>query len=582
MRLAPTVYSLSREVITRVAHLLYYEGKEPDRRTLVSLAATCRYISEPVLDVIWHTLPDVISLLLVLPTDLCTTVLEEVPSGHFDRRRKEFILLRDPVACDFRRMSTYSRRVKALGHYDRRVVPGKHLGYKVSPRMWDILAEHGPAPLLPNLLELRCTCGWPPNGFIRRRMDRNCRTRDVSPAVVDFVLGVYPTGSCEAINIVQSIVRFAPHLRELNLFTRGRRWILRGPDIRALSFLGKFDAHNVQITPDALFALGVLPRLGELATCLDFSMPEWCDWTIFPCGRTKGLFPALRQLQLETAGLLGTVAFIGTITSPSLVCLKMKIKGDAMPNMLLAAFCSSIAGSPFHDTLLTLELDINCNWYGSERADLNPSDSSSMRPLLSLRRLRTLCFNANFPMGFIDDAFLHGMSRSWSDIRIVRFHEKTGFEPYIGTRYFDWPDDWIPDPDVGAPDCPKATLAGLFPLAQNCPHLWELEIPIDMRIQQKPLEPALSKTPPSNMHARTPRGRLREFSATGCVLGNVWEVASHFSLLFPYLEQKGFGHTKKDAWSFMWDVYDALVCVRFEESMWRKGGDRDSMNEGRA
>ena len=88
----PTIYSLSREIITHIALYLRESREDASARTaLVSLATTCRYLSEPVLDVMWHTLPDVIPLLLALPADLCTITPEQPPLGPPYDRRKEFV-----------------------------------------------------------------------------------------------------------------------------------------------------------------------------------------------------------------------------------------------------------------------------------------------------------------------------------------------------------------------------------------------------------------------------------------------------------------------------------------------------------
>ena len=87
----PTIYSLSREVITCINHHLLYSEDASDPEALVNLATTCRYLSDPLLDVIWRELPDIIPLLRLLPSELCTTTLEETPLEPWYERRKEFV-----------------------------------------------------------------------------------------------------------------------------------------------------------------------------------------------------------------------------------------------------------------------------------------------------------------------------------------------------------------------------------------------------------------------------------------------------------------------------------------------------------
>ena len=477
------------------------------------------------------------------------------------------ILLRDPVPSDFERMSMYARRVKVLGacliYGVRRpsVAREQHRSYKISNRMWDMLAAHGPKPLLPNLLELHCTRARPHYDPTLPIEDCYPMGRHCSPKIFDFSLGAYPAAKRSAIDVVRSIARFAPNVRELHWFAREGPTDLNGPDLRNLSCLRKIAAKDVVVLPSALWALGTLPQLREVNTRLDFSKPEWNDLDVFPCGRTAALFPALEKLELEVVCILGIVAFIETITSTSLAYLKMKVRGGKMPDMLLTAFCSSIGNSPFRGTLRTLELDMQTGWWKPDPAFLYPTDSNSLRPLLSLQRLQTVSFNTDYPMVFIDDAFCHGISRSWPNIRVIEFHQITH-----GGRSYGW-DEWDIDPEIGAPDCPKATLAGLIPLADHCLHLHKLEIPIDTRVRHKCFDPELNRIPPCNMGARG--SRLYEFSAGVSVMGDPWEVASCLSLLFPFLERGDSGSTRKYAWDRMWKIYPQFVRIRRQEFRWR-------------
>ncbi|KAI0659828.1 hypothetical protein C8Q70DRAFT_97118 [Cubamyces menziesii] len=423
----PTIYSLSREIVTHIALYLRESREDASARTaLVSLATTCRYLSEPVLDVMWHTLPDVIPLLLALPADLCTITPEQPPLGPPYDRRKEFILLRDPVPSDFERMSMYARRVKVLGacliYGVRRpsVAREQHRSYKISDRMWDMLAAHGPTPLLPNLLELHCTRARPHYDPTLPIEDCYPMGRHCSPKIFDFSLGAYPAAKRSAIDIVRSIARFAPNVRELHWFAREGLTDLNGPDLRDLSCLRKIAAKDVVVLPSALWALGTLPQLREVNTRLDFSKPEWNDLDVFPCGRTAALFPALEKLELEVVCIPGIVAFIETITSTSLAYLKMKVRGGKMPDILLTAFCSSIGNSPFRGTLRTLELDMQTGWWKPDPAFLYPTNSNSLRPLLSLQRLQTSSSSTKSRTGDVATDGMNGTSIQKLALLIVR------------------------------------------------------------------------------------------------------------------------------------------------------------------
>ena len=87
-----TVYSLSHEVVTRIGLSLFNSNDVvTSRKALISLATTCRYLSEPLLDIIWRELPDTIPLFLLLPSDLCTTTVEEIPLEPWYKQRTELV-----------------------------------------------------------------------------------------------------------------------------------------------------------------------------------------------------------------------------------------------------------------------------------------------------------------------------------------------------------------------------------------------------------------------------------------------------------------------------------------------------------
>lgn len=72
----PTLCSLPLESLLRVCELLseWHEGQQSTpRRDLTSLALTCRFLSEPAFNTLWHNLRDIAPLLCTLPWDLCTT-----------------------------------------------------------------------------------------------------------------------------------------------------------------------------------------------------------------------------------------------------------------------------------------------------------------------------------------------------------------------------------------------------------------------------------------------------------------------------------------------------------------------------
>ncbi len=74
---SPTLCSLPLESLLRICRMLSSRcgtQQSAARRDLTSLALTCRFLSEPAFDTLWHTIGTLGPLLCTLPQDLCTTV----------------------------------------------------------------------------------------------------------------------------------------------------------------------------------------------------------------------------------------------------------------------------------------------------------------------------------------------------------------------------------------------------------------------------------------------------------------------------------------------------------------------------
>lgn len=74
-----TITALPPDTILYICRLLVRWPKQssrpPRQRHLAALATTCSYLSDPALDVLWHTLASLVPLLeYTLPKDLCGVV----------------------------------------------------------------------------------------------------------------------------------------------------------------------------------------------------------------------------------------------------------------------------------------------------------------------------------------------------------------------------------------------------------------------------------------------------------------------------------------------------------------------------
>ena len=66
-RLPPDVW---QEIGHAILDLQSYQYPSIGRKTLIALAATCKYLSDPALNVLYHTVPDIAVLFYTLPDEL--------------------------------------------------------------------------------------------------------------------------------------------------------------------------------------------------------------------------------------------------------------------------------------------------------------------------------------------------------------------------------------------------------------------------------------------------------------------------------------------------------------------------------
>ncbi|OJT02409.1 hypothetical protein TRAPUB_7062 [Trametes pubescens] len=180
--------------------------------------------------------------------------------------------------------------------------------------------------------------------------------------------------------------------------------------------------------------------------------------------------------------------------------------------------------------------------------------SQNVAPLLTLSALRQLFVSSLFQV-ILDDAMLDEMSRAWPNIEDLRFNWHYCYRPHIrrpnGANY------------------PKATLGGLLPLAQHCPHLTSLALAVDMHPtpdldgQRPPVALCADYAPPLDMF---------DFTGSAFETGNAAAVAAFFSLVFPQIRGWSSGDTE---WPEMCSLYRTFVDIRWQErGHARRGGTR--------
>ncbi|KAI0641509.1 hypothetical protein C8Q79DRAFT_315625 [Trametes meyenii] len=568
------IYSLPQDTILRICRLLFY-GNDPNgdgHRALAALAVTCRTLSGPALDTLWHALGSLIPLIYLLPDDLWT--IEQIPlSFHgvqdtFSMAIFRTVLARDPTTDDFQRFSIYGSRVRKYG---RDLTPPKYSfpTHVIPSLFWAPLMRYGPKPFLPNLesishYEKQNGPGFEVVGNPYQPSDLLFST--MLKKVEIFIDDPYwyyerPT------RLVDSLATGAWSLEDLTIDGETANpqsqhtANLCGPGISAFPSLTTFKGPAVRVSPDTLECLGRLPHLQVLLLHVDYT--EY-DWNNHPLGHSARLFPRLECLTLDEVQLEWCAQFILMISSRYLRDLLVVCEhgSEGATPLVLKALCGAIGGCSSSYTIQYLTIIAgHRNYPGREIYH-----STHITPLLSLISLRRLTISGQC-MIIVNDHALEAMSRCWPDIEELDLTWEPDTDvgihiPHPGAMY---PDARMP----GDPDYPQATLAGVTHLARRCPRLRSLGAAVDMRSIPSTIDATsweLSPSPP--VHLEGPEvSTLKVLGAAGSVLNSTTHVASFLSLLFPELMVVGSANNWQ-TWAQVPALHAQFALVRKQEREW--------------
>lgn len=421
----------------------------------------------------------------------------------------------------------------------------------LAPSVYDMLQAYCPKPFLPNLRSLSCREGDLAMGDTVVLPVRFYFARPLQ--AVTLALAIHPDPD-HLQDIIKSLFLVSPHVETLKL-TKGRLSCLRGVEIAQSSHLTSFIGQEVLIASDALLGLGRLPHLRKL-----FIQPraEPSDWDELPRERHDGLFAALRELDLvsrnDTHQYCTTLLKAISPTALHSISLDLWYLRDPGAEAVFTGFADAIGGLPCPSTVHHITVSVG----SKDCPDRNVYRSPCFTPLLALPALRALRFLGG-PKVIVDDAMLDAMSCAW---------------PALHTLEFAWPAlsghiDWYSEnmcynpPRAGAPDCPRATLAGLVPLVRRCADLRVLAVAIDMRVGV-PRFDGLRRPPVAGAC------KVRRLRTGGCVAGDdTMAVAAFLSLVLPGLRHIEYTPPSWD-WERLGNVYSKLVAVRAQERNWAR------------
>lgn len=485
------------------------------------------------------------------------------------------------MPSDFVRFFTYSRRVKRLGIPRLGGPPGGNITeqyalasrHRISFAVWDFLSAFGPRPLLPNLKFIYhkewlgdIGVDWRKVPFHSAALLFGPKLRKVEVACVDPYLDfTYAT------EVIRNLSYIATSVEELSIEVDSNAYqlpipktgYLHGTEISFLGRLTSFSSRTVCVAPDTLIALGNLPFLESLV--LRANAAEY-PWDAMLYGRCSDLFPALLEVTLHETCVEWCTSFLRMVSSTSLRTLSI-CPGDHSPPPAahFEALCVAIGSLPSSQSIVDLSITIVHSGYNSHGSGVYWSED--IAPLFALSAVQRLVIAGGGCTTILDDVALEVLSQNCSDLVELVMGVRSRFR----VEQYRMTDD----------DFPYVTPWGLLQLVRRCPRITKLALALDLRFS-----PA-SQTDPNLRLAWAPpvylsgpeAPALKEFDATGSLLGDPICIASFFSLLFPQLHLIGnrtaqsrtwenMEHSR--AWANMEHFRSCFAQVRAQERAWAK------------
>ncbi|KAI0331724.1 hypothetical protein GY45DRAFT_556901 [Cubamyces sp. BRFM 1775] len=455
------IFSLPYSLRTRICECLYEEGTWESLQAILSFALTCRWFTDPALDVLWRTLPSIVPLLRTLPKDLCQFIPEIRASDNSIIIVAKLQFLRDPVPSDFWRFHEYAYRIQRLrmptSASTSDIFASRYFSSRpiIYTHVWYAMSQAGPKPLLPNLKSLCYTdhigySAWAaaPPDYLDAFLGPSVSSVDLHlrPKRVQHALEIVARSSSD-IQQLSVHIEPPPHADPpSHAFlewdeTMTARCTLTGDSLRGFDYLTALELDGVRISLDGLERLGQLPFLHTLtfdAHCADLL------WDAPHEQRGFYLFLSLEKLTIRTNMLEWCVPFLEMVASSELQVLSITSIGRPAPSIVVSALSAVIGVGPWRAKLHTLQIlsgRLDDTHYAPET--YRPSDVFA--PLLSLPALRRISVygRCRVPRG---SATLEAWAAAWPNLT------------HLDLR--DLPDDF-PGGSVFALDIDKPLLAGI-------------------------------------------------------------------------------------------------------------------------
>ncbi|KAJ7636222.1 hypothetical protein FB45DRAFT_444281 [Roridomyces roridus] len=495
--------------------------------TLPSLAPMCRAFCDQALDLIWEEQHALLHLLQCMPDNLWGQPEEseenEVGTGEAT------CLIRPIVPADWGRFLFYSRRVK-LFSFDVNC----HIACCGS--FFDILRISFPeAVLFPNLRTLVWWSGSDSGVIhhIRLLLAPRLRKLVIHNLESVFDLSLLPTLVTQCPGLTQVVIEMSDGL------------------LRFLANLYTFVVSSNRLDSLSRVDNSVLEHLCRLPTLTSSNLH--CQDALPGRRISSGgiMFPALRSLTITTCDTEVPTSFVPLLTDAPLQKVNIQL-GMPEDKVTFVAWCKALGShcTFAHNSLRSLSLshqgsrrDVAAKSYAVQGLDI--------RPLFSFTEPRVVRLNP--PFGFnLDDSTMDELARAWPRLEVLDLGGAKSSSSRTPSRL---------------------TLAALLSLAQHCPRLSCINLPLNASTQ--------TPTPaPHHGARRIQQNCLTTLNVQFSPCVDVHGMAKILSSVFPALR---IVHTDLDRrslagsvavrtrnWKDVQQLLPLLSSVRVEEQKWTK------------
>ncbi|EGO21425.1 hypothetical protein SERLADRAFT_441776 [Serpula lacrymans var. lacrymans S7.9] len=440
---------------------VFQEIKERDdalhKRTLASLARTCKLFSGPALDALWGELDDFAPLVRCMSSNL----------WYVDGEK---MTLRRPVeASDWLILRKYATRVRV-------VVLSVHLSARFNNELLGVFSTLCPYPLLPALKELHCIADQNWNialPFLRSLVNPGITSLSLPFPILDGVFGISVLASLsemcplvqrfhmvdsDNMTLMESLITF-PQLRRFVWSSRACSTMTN----LACSWKHLQSIEFCMLDEQAILRLADLPSLKEIGLAIMSPISHSNKLSV-----PHPVFRSLTALHITAYDLSGPISLLEMVRSP-LEEISVLLPRIPSPDALHSFYTTlSQHASPDHlKSVVVSVIDRRENFELANASAVNPQmsgisyatiDIEMVRDLLHFRRIERFTVGGDFDNFLWNDDTLQELALAWPNLHILQLGDGTG-------------------PPWTTPS--RVSLRGLTTLLKLCPQLEHLTIVID-------------------------------------------------------------------------------------------------------